>query len=121
MGCIIKMHVFDNEWINYLHCILWELGEVDEWVFHRIVYELSREGAVPVNGWRWFNNWPRSSEVDALIGFLRLLGVVDVVDGVIKAVKPPSIECNRLGITREKVKKILEEVRQLSSVSRIPG
>ncbi len=115
------MRVFDGEWINYIHCILWRLKSIDEWVFHRVIYELSREDVIPVNGWKWFNEWPRSNEIDALIGFLKLIGVVDVEDSVIKAVKPPVVECSRLNIDFEKITMIAERFKQLSSVSRTHG
>lgn len=113
------MRVFDRDWINYIHCILWGLKSIDEWVFHRVIYELNRMGMIPVDGWRWFNEWPRSNEIDALIGFLKLIGVVDVEDSMIKAVKPPVAKCRDLGIDYELINRIIEESKQLSSASRI--
>ncbi len=115
------MATFSDAWIEYLHCILWRLGEVDEWVFHRIVYGLSREDLVRVDNWRWFGNWPRSLELDALIGFLKMLDVVEVRDGVIRAVKPPVVDCGRIGIDWKKVDECVSEARRLFSSSQPHG
>ncbi len=115
------MDVFDDSWIEALHCILWRLREVDDWVFHRIIYELSSSGIIPVDSWKWFGEWPRSGEVDALIGLLKMLGVVDARDGVLRAVKPPVIDCGKLGIDDGFLARALERVKQLSSASRPRG
>ncbi len=115
------MDVFDDSWIELMHCILWMLREVDEWVFHRLIYELSRDNRVPVDSWKWFGDWPRSGEVDALIGFLKMMGAVEAEDGVLKTVKPPVVDCRELGVHKGLLEKYLESVKRLSSASRLRG
>lgn len=71
-------------------------------VFYWIVHGLGREDLVRVDNWRWFVGWPRRLELDALIVFLKMLGVIRVRDDVIWAVKPPIIDCGWIGVDRGK-------------------
>jgi hypothetical protein len=113
------LDVFDDGWINLIHCILWKLKRVDEWVFHHIMHRLSSEGTIPVDTWKWFGEWPRSTELDALIGFLKMLGVVKAEDGILECVKPPVVDCRRIGLDYDKIKRLGEEFKQLSAAFRL--
>lgn len=101
------MKPMDSEWLRFLHCLVWSIGRVDEWVLHRIVYELSRENIVEINNWVWFGDSPRSAEVDASIALLEMLGLLAGEDGVVKAVKEPVGECVLDNRVRNVVEKVL--------------
>jgi len=100
------LNVFDDSWLGFLHCLIWRLGEVDEWLLHRIVYELSERKVIEVNNWTWFGKWPRSAEVDAAVALLEMVNAVEGDSNVIKAVKPPVKACE----LDDQVEAIIEEV-----------
>ncbi len=100
--------VFDDEWLSFIHCLLWQISPVDQWVFHKIMYELSRKQKIPVDSWQWFGDWPRSSELDAALGYLSLIGVVDITNGLITVLKKPCITCR----ISDEVLKIVEDVKK---------
>ncbi|MCD6301081.1 MAG: hypothetical protein J7L82_03310 [Staphylothermus sp.] len=87
------MNIFDDSWICIIHTIIWELKQVDQWMFHKIIYELYREGKIPVNNWTWLGEWPRSPEIDGIIALLDMIGAVRIENGVLHAVKPPVVNC----------------------------
>ncbi|RLG87946.1 MAG: hypothetical protein DRO16_05545 [Thermoprotei archaeon] len=87
------MNIFDDSWICIIHTIIWELKQVDQWMFHKIIYELYKEGKIPVNNWSWLGDWPRSPEIDGIIALLDMIGAVRIENGVIYAMKPPVIAC----------------------------
>lgn len=101
------MGVFDNNWLKLIHCLLWRLGEIDVWVFHRIMYELSREGLIEINDWTWYGECPRSSEVDAALALFEIINVIEYVDGRVKTRKEPLTQC----VFSEKMEEIIEKYR----------
>lgn len=106
------MMVFDNEWISFIHCLLWRISPVDQWVFHRIMYELSRRREIPVNSWQWFGDWPRSSELDAALGYLSLIGVIDITNGLITVLRKPSDACR----ISDGILRIVQDVKKLVKI-----
>ena len=87
------MNIFDDSWICIIHTIIWELKQVDQWMFHKIMYELYKEGKIPVNNWSWLGDWPRSPEIDGIIALLDMIGAVRIENGAIYAMKPPVVNC----------------------------
>jgi len=101
------LKVFDNKWLVFIHCLLWELKEVDEWDFHRIIYKLNKEGIIPINSWVWFGNSPRSAEVDAAIGLFSLYRIIELDGEKIRVIKSPrkcSLDDHVLDIARSVLK-----------------
>jgi len=99
--------VFDEKWFKQLYCLLARLGEVDMWVFHRIVYDLSRSGLIEVNNWTWYGDSPRSAEVDAALALLEMIGVVEVSDGRVKLKYRILGECSSNPVVESVVEKAL--------------
>jgi len=100
------MEVFNDKWLVKLHCILWRLREVDTWVLHRLIYELSCEGLFEANNWVWYGDSPRSPEVDGALAFFELTGILKREDGLLKvSVKPP--ECVLTERELEVISKVL--------------
>lgn len=97
------MTKFDNEWIKFIHCLLWRLGEVDEWVFHKILYELSKENVIEINNWAWYGEWPRSSLVDAVIALFTMSGVIKRESDKLIIKREPRYEC----VFEDRVEKII--------------
>lgn len=97
---------FDNEWLRFIHCLLVRLSEVDEWVFHKIIYELSKFNIIEVDHWVWYGNWPRSSLIDAVLSLFTLSGIVKYNDGKLIIKRSPNIEC----IFDDKTEKVVENI-----------
>ena len=106
------MGVFDNSWLKLLHCLLWRLGEVDVWVFHKLIYEMNKEGLVEINNWLWYGDWPRSAEVDAALALFEMINVIDRSNGVIKVKRKPVLKCEELDPRIENVSsRVLNKAR----------
>lgn len=103
------MTKLDEEWIKFIHCLLWRLGEIDEWFFHRILYELSRENIVDIDKWIWFGEWPRSSLLDAVIALFTMSGIVKNIDGKLIIRKEPGFKCIFENRVEEVVNKVLNK------------
>lgn len=88
------MNKFDSEWIKFMHCLLWKLGKVNIWTFHRVMYELSREKVIDIDGWTWFGERPRSSLVDAIIAIFVMSGVVVERDDELIVKREPPAGCS---------------------------
>ncbi len=98
--------MFDDLWIKRIHCILWRVKRVNQWVLHRMIYELYREGVLRINSWQWMGDWPRSAEVDGVLALLNMIGAIDFSDDTIIAVKPPLGRCSGDSIVEKAVNKL---------------
>ncbi len=112
---IVGLGVFDNSWLKFLHCLLWRLGEIDTWAFHRVVYELSKEGILEINNWIWYGDSPRSAEVDAALALFEIINIVEKTNGHLKVRREPVVKC----VFDDRVEKVLEKVLKKAKMTSI--